>query len=72
MLADESLGSHQLNSFAVFLEENLHTSSESSKVKIPQLKKMVEGKTPHKQGKKAETNNGFYIPKDIDGVILKG
>ena len=42
MSADESLGSHQLNSFAVFLEEKLHTSSENSIVQIPQLKKMAD------------------------------
>ena len=37
MSAAESLGSHQLNSFAVFLEEKLHTSSENSVAQIPQL-----------------------------------
>ena len=46
MSADESLGSHQLNSFAAFLEEKLHTSSKSSKVQIPQSKKMADGKRP--------------------------
>ena len=46
MSAAESLGSHQLNSFAAFLEEKLHTSSETSVVHIPQLKKMVDGKKP--------------------------
>ena len=44
MSAAESLGSHQLNSFAAFLEEKLHTSSENSIVQIPQLKKMADGK----------------------------
>ena len=42
----ESLGSHQLNSFAAFLEEKLHTSSENSVVHIPLLKKMADGKKP--------------------------
>ena len=46
MSAAESLGSHQLNSFAAFLEEKLHTSSETSVVHIPQLKKMAGGKKP--------------------------
>ena len=46
MSAVESLGSHQLNSFAVFLEEKLHASSENSIVKNPQLKKMADGKKP--------------------------
>ena len=46
MSTDESLGSHQLNSFAMFLEENLHTSSESSKVQNPQVRKMTNGKRP--------------------------
>ena len=36
MSAAESLGSHQLNSFAAFLEEKLHTSSETSIVQNPQ------------------------------------
>jgi hypothetical protein len=35
MSADESLGSHQINSFAALLEENLQTSSESSRVQKP-------------------------------------
>ena len=65
MSADESLGSHQLNSFAAFLEENLHTSSDSSKVHIPQVKKMVDEKKQHKGGKKANTNTAFQIPDDI-------
>ena len=51
MSAAESLGSHQLNSFAAFLEEKLHTSSENSIVQIPQLKKMADGKRPQKGGK---------------------
>ena len=50
MSAAESL-SHQLNSFAAFLEEKLHTSSENSVVHIPQLKKMADGKKPQKGGK---------------------
>ena len=65
MSAAESLGSHQLNSFAVFLEEKLHTSSENSVVQIPQLKKMADGKKPQKGGKKLEVNTAFEIPKDI-------
>ena len=48
MSAAKSLGSHQLNSFAAFLEEKLHTSSENSIVQIPQLKKMADGKKPQK------------------------
>ena len=52
MFVDESLGSHQINSFAAFLEENLQTPLESSKVQIPQLKKMGDGKKPQKGGKK--------------------
>jgi len=50
MCAAESLGSHQLNSFAVFLEEKLHTSSENSTVQNPQLKKMADEKKPQKGG----------------------
>jgi len=46
MSAAESLGSHQLKSFAALLEEKLHTSSENSIVQIPQLKKMADGKKP--------------------------
>ena len=65
MSAAESLGSHQLNSFAAFLEEKLHTSSENSIVQIPQLKKMADGKTPQKGGKKLEVNTIFEIPDDI-------
>ena len=56
MSAAESLGSHQLNSFAAFLEEKLHTSSENSIVQIPQLKKMADGKKPQKGGKRPEVN----------------
>ena len=52
MSAAESLGSHQLNSFAAFLKEKLHTSSENSIVQIPQLKKMADGKKPQKGGKR--------------------
>src|SRR3990170_7407100 len=65
MSAAESLGSHQLNSFAAFLEEKLHTTSENSIVQIPQLKKMADGKKPQKGGKKLEVNTMFEIPKDI-------
>ena len=65
MSVAESLGSHQLNSFAAFLEEKLHTSSESSIVQIPQLKKMADGKRPQKGGKKLEVNTTFGIPADI-------
>ena len=65
MSADESLGSHQLNSFAAFLEEKLHTSSESSKVQIPQPKKMADGKRPEKGGKKLESNTAFEILEEI-------
>src|SRR3954466_15456692 len=65
MSAAESLGSHQLNSFAAFLEEKLHTSSENSIVQIPQLKKMAEGKRPQKGGKKPEVMTAFEIPEDI-------
>ena len=52
MSAAESLGSHQLNSFAAFLEDKLHTSSEKSTVQNPQLKKIAYGKKPQKGGKK--------------------
>ena len=65
MSAAESLGSHQLNSFAAFLEEKLHTSSETSVVHIPQLKKMGDGKKPQKGGKRPEVNTAFEIPEDI-------
>ena len=44
MSAAESLGSHQLNSFAALLEEKLHTSLENSIVQIPHLKNMADGK----------------------------
>src|SRR3954468_9940458 len=65
MSAAESLGSHQLNSFAAFLEEKLHTSSGNSIVQIPQLKKMAEGKRPQKGGNKPEVMTAFEIPEDI-------
>ena len=65
MSAAESLGTHQLNSFAAFLEEKLHTSLETSVVHIPQLKKMGDGKKPQKGGKRPEVNTAFEIPKDI-------
>ena len=65
MSAAESLGSHQLNSFAAFLEEKLHTSSESSIVQIPHLKKMADGKKPQKGGKKPEVMTAFEIPEAI-------
>ena len=65
MSAAESLGSHQLNSFAAFPEEKLHTSSENYIVQIPQLKKMADGKKPQKGGKKLEVNNAFEILEDI-------
>ena len=65
MSAAESLGSHQLNSFATFLEEKFHTSSENSIVQIPQLKKMADGKRPQKGGKKPEVMTAFEIPDDI-------
>ena len=64
MSADESLGSHQLNSFAAFLEEKLHTSSETSVVHIPQLNKMGD-KRPQKGGKRFEVNTAFEIPDEI-------
>ena len=65
MSAAESLGSYQLNSFAAFLEEKLHTSSENSIVQIPHLKKMADGKKPQKGGKRPEVNTAFEIPEDI-------
>ena len=65
MSAAESLGSHQLNSFAAFLEEKLHTSSENSIVQIPQLKKMADGKKPQKGGKRPEVNTAFENSEDI-------
>ena len=65
MSAAESLGSHQLHSFATFLKEKLHTSSENSTVQIPQLKKMADGKKPQKRGKKLEVSTAFEIPNDI-------
>ena len=69
MSTAESLGSHQLNSFAAFLEEKLHTSSENSIVQIPQLKKMADGKKPRKGGKKPEVMTAFEIPEDITQAI---
>ena len=65
MSSAESLGSHQLNSFAAFLEEKLHTSSENSIVQIPHLKKMADGKKPQKGGKRPEINTAFEISEDI-------
>ena len=65
MSATESLGSHQLNSFAAFLEEKLHTSSENSIVQIPHLKNMADGKKPQKGRKKPEVMTAFQIPEDI-------
>ena len=65
MSVAESLGSRQLNSFAAFLEEKLHTSSENSIVQNPQLKKMADGKKSQKGGKKLEVNTVFEIPEDI-------
>ena len=65
MSAAESLGSHQLNSFAAFLEEKLHTSSENSFVQISQLKNMADGKKPQKGGKKPEVMTAFEIPEEI-------
>ena len=65
MSAAESLGSHQLNSFATFLEEKLHTSSENSIVHIPHLKNMADGKRPQKGGKKPEVMTAFEIPEDL-------
>ena len=63
--ADESLGSHQLNSFAALLEENLQTSLETSKVQNPQLKKMADGKKPQKGGKRKEEHTEFDIPDEL-------
>ena len=63
MSTAESLGAHQLNSYAAFLEENLHTSSETLVVH-PQLKKMAD-KKPQKGGKRPEVNTAFEIPEDI-------
>jgi hypothetical protein len=62
---DEYLGSHQLNSFAAVLEGNLQTSSESSKVHIPQPKKMSEQKKHRKGGKRPEEHTAFEIHDDI-------
>jgi hypothetical protein len=65
MSADESLGSHQINSFAALLEENLQTSSESSRVQKPQLKQMADEKRPQKGGKRKEIHTAFQIPDDL-------
>ena len=65
MSTAESLGSHQLNSFAAFLEEKLHTSSENSIDQIPHLKNMADGKKSQKGGKKPEVMTAFEIPEDI-------
>ena len=64
MSTAKSLGSHQLNSFAAFLKEKLHTFSETS-IAHPQLKKMTDGKKPQKGGKRPEVNTAFEIPEDI-------
>ena len=65
MSAAESLGSHQLNSFAAFLEEKLHTSSKNSIVQIPQLKKMADGKRPQKG---LELNCGLPSDQVCEGL----
>ena len=68
MSGDESLGSHQLNSFAAFLEENLQVSSESSRAQFPQQKpqlKKMEDERKQKGGKKLEQNTAIDIPEDI-------
>ena len=65
MSVAESLGFHQLHSFAAFLEDKLHTSSKNSIVQNHQLKKMVDGKKSQKEGKKLEVNAAFEIPDDI-------
>ena len=65
MSADEYLGSHQINSFAALLEENLQTSLETSKVQNPQLKKMADGRKPQKGGKRKEEQTAFEIPDEI-------
>ena len=68
MSADESLGSHHINSFAAFPEENLQVSSESSRVQShqqnPQLKTMEDDRK-QKGGKKLEQNTAVDIPEDI-------
>ena len=64
MSAAESLGSHQLNSFAVFLKKNC-IPLQNSIVQNPQLKNMVDGKKPQKGGTKPEVNTVFEIPDDI-------
>ena len=65
MTAAESLGSPQLNSFAAFPKEKLHTSYENSIVQIPQLKKIADGKKPRKGGKQHDVNTAFEIPDEI-------
>ena len=65
MSAAESLGSHQLNSFAAFLEEKLHTYSVEEFGQLNSLKKMADGKKPQKGGKRPEVNTAFEIPEDI-------
>ena len=64
----ESLGFHQLNSFAAFLEETLPMSSESSRVQIPQQMphlKQMEDDQMQKGGNKLEKNTTFAIPEEI-------
>ena len=65
MSADESLGSHQVNSFAALLEEKQCTSSKSSRVHMPQVNKMSDGKKPQKGGKKPDVHTAFEIPEDL-------
>ena len=65
MSAAESLGSHQLNSFAAFLEKKLHTSSENSIVQIPQLNNMADGKRLQKGGNKPKVMTAFEITEEI-------
>ena len=48
----------------MFLEEKLHTSSETLVVH-PQLKKMADGNKPLKVGKRPKVNTAFEIPEDI-------
>ena len=45
--------------------KKLHTSSETSIVHIPQLKKMTELKKPQKGGNRPEVTTAFEIPEDI-------
>jgi hypothetical protein len=47
------------------LKENLQTSSETSKVQIPKLKKMADGKKPQKGGKRKEEHTAFEIPENL-------